>query len=156
MRTLITFGLAATAFAALACSPGRYEKREFFARGQRIGITDPIADKDGTWWMAIDHHTAILHSGQYVQRWDAEVAGHTIVLRALVVPTGALTEWWYGSPEYGAHIDVLDEGVYSVVYRDPSGTESSCGRVTARRLSRLPEAVWQWSRLDPVHCRIDV
>jgi hypothetical protein len=110
-----------------------------------IGITDPQPDKDGTWWMAIQHDTAMGHSGKYVQRWDAEVHEDRIAVRALVVLAGSTTRAWYGSPELGAHIARLAEGDYQVVYLNRDGTESLLGHVTARRSDHVPAPILQWS-----------
>jgi len=95
--------------------------------------------------MGIDHQTAIAHSAQYVARWDAEVNGESISLRALVIPVSRINSWWYGRPLPGTSIPKLLEGQYAVVYRNGDGTVLQLGRVHVKRSDHVPEPTWQWS-----------
>jgi hypothetical protein len=146
MRSTELLLLITAVVSALGC--GHYENRDFFARGRGIGITDPEPDKDGTWWLGIEHETARPQSGQLVQRWDASVSSNTIAVHAWVVAAGGFNRWWYGMPESGAHIETIHEGQYRVVYRDTDGQEWLLGSVEARRLEIVPPQRWQWSSVE--------
>lgn len=143
IRLLVLASVISCALEVGCC--GRHEGRAYFAKGHGIGITDPIPDNDGTWWMAVQHETLIQHSGQFVQRWDATVRDDTIELQALVVSSGPISRWWHGPPESGAHIHTLQQGDYTVVYLERDGSKVPLGRVTARRSDRLPKQKWRWS-----------
>ena len=155
-EVLVLAGLCTT---ALLRGCGHYEDRTSFGTGHGIGVTDPSPDKDGSWWLGIEHRTAFLHSGQWVQRWDANVSGDTITVRALVVDARMSNRWWYGPPESGAHIDSLQEGRYHVVYRDEDGHQWPLATVTARRQDVVSPQQWHWSsggrhniRMNPTTC----
>jgi len=91
--------------------------RNFFAPGG-ITIGAPSAPGSGAYQIPIEFETAILHSGQWIDAVDAEIAGSDILTTASFISVDRKNPY----PGY-IEVDGISPETYDLIYRDPDGTD---------------------------------
>jgi hypothetical protein len=97
MKHILKTTLILAAIALAGCSDEK--SRDFFARGG-ITIGAPAALGSGSYQIPIEFETEIVHSGQWIDTVDAEVAGADILVTASFTSSnrkGSLVQWPQGN-----------------------------------------------------------
>jgi len=113
--------LILAAIALVGCSDEK--SRDFFTKGG-ITIGAPAVLGVGSYKIPIQFETQIVHSGQWIEKVDTEVAGSDILLTASFTSSNRKSS-------YPGHIEVtrVSPGTYTLKYRDPDGTLHAIGSV---------------------------
>ena len=121
MKHIIKTTLILATIALAGCSDEK--SRDFFAKGG-ITIGAPTALKTGSYKIPLEFKTEIVHSGQWIDAVNAEVAGSDILLTASFTSAN-------GKSSYPGFIEVngVSPGTYTLKYRDPDGTVHAIGPV---------------------------
>lgn len=113
--------LMLSALAHTGCSEPR--SRDFFAKdGVTVGA--PTALGSGSYKIPLEFVTAIVHSGQWIDSVDADVANADILITARFISSGRKS----GYPGY-VTVTGIKPGTYSLKYRDPNGSMHAIGPV---------------------------
>lgn len=121
MQHIIKIILILTAIALAGCSDEK--SRDFFAKGG-ITIGAPAALGSGSYKIPIEFETKIVHSGQWIDAVDADVAGSDILLTASFSSAKRKSSY----PGY-VEVNGLSPGTYTLKYRDPDGKVHEIGQV---------------------------
>jgi hypothetical protein len=121
MKHIVKTMLSLAIIALASCSEEK--SRDFFAIGG-ITIGAPSALGSGSYKIPLEFETEIVHSGQWIDKVDAEVVGADILLTASF--TSANHKGRY--PGY-SKIDGVSPGNYTLKYRDPDGIVQEIGKV---------------------------
>jgi hypothetical protein len=121
MQHIIKTTLILTAIALAGCSDEK--PRDFFAKGG-ITIGAPAALGSGSYKIPIEFETEIVHSGQWIDAVDADVAGSDILLTASFTSSNRKGSY----PGY-VKVNGFSPGTYTLKYRDPNGTVHAIGPV---------------------------
>lgn len=122
MKHTIKSTLILAAIALAGCSDKK--SRDFFAKGG-ITISAPAALGSGSYKIPISFETAIVHSGQWIDAVNVDVAGSDIVLSASFTSANRKS----GYPGY-VKVNGVSPGNYTLKYRDPNGTVHAIGPIT--------------------------
>lgn len=126
MATFTTTTLMLSALALTGCSEPR--SRDFFAK-DGITVGTPAALGSGSYRIPVKFATAIVHSGQWIDSVDAEVANADILITARFISADASrAARGNGYPGY-VTVTGLNPGTYSLRYRDPNGSMHAIGPV---------------------------
>ena len=121
MIHIVKTTLILTAIVLVGCSDKK--SRDFFAKGG-ISIGAPAALGSGSYKIPIEFQTEIVHSGQWIDAVDTEVAGADILLTARFTSANRKS----GYPGY-VQVNGVAPGNYTLKYRDPDGTVHAIGPV---------------------------
>ena len=121
MRHFINITLILAAIALAGCSDEK--SRDFFAKGG-ITIGAPAALGSGSYKIPIEFETEIVHSGQWIDEVDTEVAGSDILLTASFTSANRKSSY----PGY-VEVNGVSPGTYTLKYQDPNGTVHAIGPV---------------------------
>ena len=121
MKHLIKTTIILAAIALTGCSEEK--SRDFFAKGG-ITIGAPTSLKTGSYKIPLEFKTEIVHSGQWIDAVNTEVAGSDILLTASFTSANSKSN-------YPGFIEVngVSPGTYTLKYRDPDGTVHAIGPV---------------------------
>jgi len=121
MHHIIKTTLILTAIALAGCSDKK--SHDFFAKGG-ITIGTPAALGSGSYKIPLEFETAIVHSGQWIDAVDTDVAGSDILLTASFTSANRKSSY----PGY-VKVNGVSPGTYTLKYRDPNGTVHAIGPV---------------------------
>jgi hypothetical protein len=121
MQHIIKTILILTVIALAGCSDEK--SRDFFAKGG-ITIGAPAALGSGAYKIPLEFETEIVHSGQWIDAVDADVAGSDILLTASFSSAKRKSSY----PGY-ITVNGLSPGTYTLKYRDPDGKVHEIGKV---------------------------
>jgi len=121
MKHIIKTTLILAAMALAGCSDEK--SRDFFAKGG-ITIGAPAALGAGSYKIPIEFETEIVHSGQWIDAVEADVAGSDILLTASFTSANRKSSY----PGY-VEVNGVSPGTYTLKYRDPDGTVHAIGPV---------------------------
>jgi hypothetical protein len=113
--------LMLSALALTGCSEPR--SRDFFAK-DGIAVGAPTALGSGSYKIPLEFVTAIVHSSQWIDSVDADVANADILITARFISSGRKS----GYPGY-VTVTGIKPGTYSLKYRDPNGSMHAIGPV---------------------------
>ncbi|MFN5963343.1 MAG: hypothetical protein ACK5CW_17865 [Verrucomicrobiota bacterium] len=121
MATFTKAALLLCALALTGCSEPR--SRDFFAKdGVTVGA--PTALGSGSYKIPLEFVTAIVHSGQWIDSVDADVANADILITARFSSSGRKSRY----PGY-VTVTGTTPGTYALKYRDPNGSMHAIGPV---------------------------
>ena len=121
MKHVIKTTLTLAAIALAGCSDKK--SRDFFAKGGiTIGAPAPLGS--GSYKIPIEFETEIVHSGQWIDAVDSDVAGSDILLTAIFTSANRKSSY----PGY-VKVNGVSPGTYTLKYRDPNGTVHTIGPV---------------------------
>jgi hypothetical protein len=120
-RHTIKNALILTFITLVGCSDEK--SRDFFAKG---GITSgaPVALGSDSYKLPPEFETEIVHSGQWIDAVEVNVAGSDILLTASFTRSNRKS----GYPGY-VKVNGVSPGSYTLKYRDPNGTVHAVGPV---------------------------
>jgi hypothetical protein len=121
MQHIMKTTLILAAIALAGCSDKK--SRDFFAKGG-ITIGAPAALGSGAYKIPLEFETEIVHSGQWIDAVDADVAGSDILLTASYTSSKRKSSY----PGY-VEVNGVSPGTYTLKYRDPNGTVHAIGPV---------------------------
>ena len=121
MQHIIKATLILAAIALAGCSDQK--SHDFFAKGG-ITIGAPAALGSGSYKIPLEFETEIVHSGQWIDAVDANVAGADILLTASFTSSNHKGSY----PGY-VKVNGVSPGTYTLKYRDPDGTVHVIGPV---------------------------
>lgn len=126
MATFTKAALLLCALALTGCSEPR--SRDFFAN-DGITVGAPTALGSESYKIPLEFTTAIVHSGQWIDSVDAEVANADILITARFITASAGSSGRKsGYPGY-VTVTGIKPGTYSLKYRDPNGSIHAIGPV---------------------------
>jgi hypothetical protein len=121
MKHTLKTTLILVAIALTGCSEKK--SRDFFAKGG-ITIGAPAQLGSGSYKIPIEFETEIVHSGQWIDAVEADVAGSDILLTASFTSANRKSSY----PGY-VKVNGVSPGTYTLKYRDPNGTVHAIGPV---------------------------
>ena len=106
----------------------------YVPEGGRVELVVPHLGKEGCLWFGVRADPPMANSALYVSDFDAEAEGNRILVTAEM---SKLSRFRKTRKAGGAIVCGLQDGEYTVYYRDPSGAMTHIGRVTIDRASEL-------------------